>query len=69
MRRSAQLFLRKAIGNNGKPRVVNIDKLHTLENDPDNYIRILNKIDPDDLKMMELFTFLKNNVPNKGEMN
>jgi putative transposase len=26
MRGSAQLFLRKAIGNNGKPRVVNIDK-------------------------------------------
>jgi len=26
MRGSAQLFLRKAIGNNGKPRVINIDK-------------------------------------------
>ena len=26
MRGSAQLFLRKVIGNNGKPRVVNIDK-------------------------------------------
>jgi transposase-like protein len=26
MRGSAQLFLRKAIRNNGKPRVVNIDK-------------------------------------------
>ena len=26
MRGSAQLFLLKAIGNNGKPRVVNIDK-------------------------------------------
>jgi putative transposase len=26
MRGSAQLFLRKAIGNNGKPRLINIDK-------------------------------------------
>ncbi|MFT6983036.1 MAG: putative transposase [Crocinitomicaceae bacterium] len=26
MRGSAQLFLRKAIGNNGKPMVINIDK-------------------------------------------
>jgi len=47
--------------------IVNTDVLHALQSDPENYIRILNEIEPDDLKMMELFTFLKANTPSKSE--
>ena len=42
-----------------------VEELQTLENDPQNYIQILSEVEPDDLKMMELFAFLKAKAPNK----
>ena len=45
-----------------------IEKLQTLENDPENYIRILSEVEPDDLKMMNLFSFLKTAGENQKQL-
>ena len=37
-----------------------IEEIQALQNTPDKYIQVLNEIEPDDIKMMSLFAFLKN---------
>lgn len=42
-----------------------LDALRKLQKDPDKYVQVLNEIEPDDIKMLDLFAFLKNASPDE----
>ena len=44
-----------------------IEELQTLENDPENYIRVLSEVEPDDFKMMDLFRILETASENEKQ--